>query len=639
MTSSGASRAQTTAIAVSLLAAVFVSSPLHTPLNNPNEGVRVFTVKALVEHHTFALDDVIAAWGFIDDKAHCQQGKRCSSKAPLSSLIAAAFYAVVHPVTGDLTRETLTRFCRLTGGVLPAALSLSILWWALRRRARLRGDDVVVVDVAVAALVVGSGVLASLNVFSGHALAALAPAAVLSLVLLDEAPSTRRLVIAAALLSMATTAEYPAALALPLLVPLILRSERRARAVVVVVVAGFVTALPALVAHTLMFGAPWTTGYSSLDNPHYQPLVQGTFFGVGLPDPAALLTVLFSPELGLFFFSPLLLGGLVGVALLPKNVGAVVVVVVCAFLLFIAGFRGWRGGWSVGPRYISELAGVLTVTAVLGLQRLPTSTARLLAFGGAAIGIVHSGIAGALFPHLPDNLRNPVIELALPLVVRGLAPDSVPLAIGLSPAVAVVVVVVVVALPLFVAAVVHRSAAIVAVLVVPLVILVDSALPSTPPAVAGREARRLLDNWRPERGVPYLNDGAHDPRVLFAVDRGRFLRGKPIDCAFSSPRPQRPDVGGNALRTVLQSAPAGSFVVVDDALAAHIAPAGGPALVVTFTDVDRHLQSLPCAGDVIVLAPRGAPFPVKLRGLSAIGDVGDVEVVGNEGWVVTRLAR
>ncbi|MDP2345328.1 MAG: hypothetical protein Q8O67_30570 [Deltaproteobacteria bacterium] len=617
-----------TAIALALLAAVFVSSPLHSPLNNPNEGVRVFTVRALVEHHTFAIDDVVADWGFIDDKARCESNHRCSSKAPLVSLIAAGAYALVHPFSGDLSRDALTRFCRVTGGVIPAGIALAILWWALRRRAK----DAVVVDVAVVSLVVGTGVLASLNVFSGHALAAIAPAAVLALVLLDEVPSRRRLITAAALLSLATCAEYPAVLALPLLLPLILRAEQRAKAVVVVVGAGFVAALPTMIAHTLMFGAPWRTGYSSLDNPDYQPLVEGTFFGIGLPQPAVLFSVLFSPELGLFFFSPLLLCGIAGIALLPKQVRAVVVAVVCAFLLFIAGFRGWRGGWSVGPRYISELAGVLTVTAVVALQRLPSTTARWLAFGGAAIGVVHSGVAGALFPHLPDVLRNPVVELALPLVVRGVCPDSVPLLLGLSPAVAVVVVVGVVALPLLVVALVHRERAVIAVLVVPLVILVDAALPSTKPAIAGREVRRALDNWRPERGVPYLEGGPADPRVLLAIDRGRALRGKTISCAFAGPLPRRPDVGGGGLRAALAGIPDGALVIVDDALGPHIGPAGGSALVVTFTDLDRHLTRFPCAGDVFVVQRPGAPL--KLRGLTATGAV-DVE----EGWVVTRLAR
>lgn len=620
------------AIAVALFAAVFVASPLHLPLNNPNEGVRVFTVKALVEHRSFAIDDVVSAWGFIDDKAFCgdDHKQRCASKAPFVSLVAAAAYAVVHPVTGDLDRETLTRVCRVTGGVFPAAFALSVLWWALRKRARAASSDVVIVDLAVVGSVVGSGVLASLNVFSGHALAALAPGAVLALALLDDEPTTKRLVTAAALLSMAACAEYPAALALPLVLLLVLRSRRRVHSVVVVVVSGVVVALPTLVAHTVMFGAPWRTGYGSLDNPAYRPLVEGSFNGVGLPDLGVLATVFMSPELGLFIFSPLLLAGVFGIARLAPAQRRVVVVVVACFCAFIAGFRGWRGGWSVGPRYISELIGIFSVTAVLALESLRFG--RAVAFVGVAVGVVESGLAGAFFPHLPDNLHNPVIELVLPTIVRGFAPDSWPLWLGMSSSWASFAIVVVVGLPVVVVAVAHREVrGAFVVLALPLVAL-TALLPGSEAATRGREVRRLADNWRPARGVPYLDDGSDDVRVLFAIDRGRAARGRAIDCRFDTARPRRNDLGVGADIIAAVSDEEG-LVVVDDALADHIGAAGGRAVVVDTSDVDRFLPQLPCEGDITAVMRPGTTLPKRLRALP------EVERRDVDGFVVLRLAR
>jgi hypothetical protein len=56
-----------------LLAAMMVAlccaSPLHLALNNPNEGVRVFMVAAMVEDHRLSIDQVVERWGYIDDKA------------------------------------------------------------------------------------------------------------------------------------------------------------------------------------------------------------------------------------------------------------------------------------------------------------------------------------------------------------------------------------------------------------------------------------------------------------------------------------------------------------------------------------------------------------------------------------------
>jgi hypothetical protein len=418
-----------------VVAAVMVSSPLHDPLNNPNEGVRVFTVKAVVEHHTLAINDVTRAWGFIDDKA-VRGGRLYQSKAPLVSLLAAAAYAVVHPVTGDLSRPALTRLCRLSGGAVPVALLLGVTWWALRQRRRPApddddadtGDHDVVVDLVMVGLVLGTGVLASLQVFSGHALAAVAPATVLALARLPG--RTWHSVVAAMALSAAATAEYPAALCLPLGWLVVRRAPDRRRAIVAAVVAGIVVAMPTLIAHQSMWGAPWRTGYSFLEHPHYQPLVRGTFFGIGLPSPSVLATTLVSPELGLFFFSPFLLLGLLwrarvrasGVDRIDLDRADVVVVVgvVLGFMLFIAGFRGWRGGWSVGPRYILEVAGVLAVCAVDGVGVLPRRWRLPLLMTLVSVSVLHSGLAGAFFPHLPDVLRAPVGELLLPLIARGL---------------------------------------------------------------------------------------------------------------------------------------------------------------------------------------------------------------------------
>src|SRR5687768_16508075 len=100
-------RARAIVFACAIVACVFVSSPLHLPLNNPNEGVRVFAAKALVEHHTFAIDEVVREWGYIDDKSK-HGGRLYSSKAPLASIIGAIAYAIVHPFTGDLDRPALT---------------------------------------------------------------------------------------------------------------------------------------------------------------------------------------------------------------------------------------------------------------------------------------------------------------------------------------------------------------------------------------------------------------------------------------------------------------------------------------------------------------------------------------------------
>lgn len=545
--------------ACAIVACVFVSSPLHLPLNNPNEGVRVFAAKALVEHGTFAIDDVVREWGYIDDKS-TYQGKLYSSKAPLASMVGALGYALVHPVTGDLERPALTRVCRATLAVF-CLVPLWILWSGLRRRLR----DPVVADLVVVGVLFAT--LPHFNVLSGHALAALAPAA--AFVLICDG-SRRALIIAGALLAAAGGAEYPALLACA---PIALLAGRR---VGWVALGGAPVVAMVMGAHTAMFGAPWRTGYGVLENAAYQKVVEGTLFGIGAPHVEVLGLVTFSPAVGLFWFAPFLLAGVAWIVVMIRDPssrvqGIALSVALLGMLAFIAGFRGWRGGWSVGPRYISELIGVLAVPAALAFDRFGSAritVARALLAALVGITLVHSAIAGAFFPHLPDLFVNPVYEMMLPLVRLGMSPDSVPLAAGLPPALAAAIIVLVLAVPVLMQGRAALAAAVVA-----------GVLFMIPVSTSGRsalEARRMIDNWRPEHGNPLMHDaaGRDDPRRLVAIGRVRDVLARSCVCL-------------------------GPLVVVPDTLAlglAHVVDE--PLLMMLASDIKG---APPCEGPIAVV--------------------------------------
>lgn len=560
------------AFVAAVLACVFVASPLHLPLNNPNEGVRVFAVKALVEHHTFAIDEAVRAWGYIDDKSS-HGGKLYSSKAPLSSMVGALAYALVRPFSGDLDRPALTRLTRGAMALVSLA-ALFLLWRGLRRRLR----DAMVADLVVTGVLFA--VLASLNVLSGHALAAIAPAAALLLV---AEGSRRSLVLAGLLLAAAVGAEYPAFLAaVPIGVLALVNAHGvrgRLHALAAMVLGASPVILAVSLAHTAMFGAPWRTGYGLLENAGYRELVQGTFFGIGAPHLEVLGAVTLSPSVGLFFFSPFLALGLLWFGRMPRREGVTVAVAVVLMFVFIAGFRGWRGGWSVGPRYISEVIGLLAVpTAVACDGRGVGVRAALAAL--VAVTLVHAGIAGMFFPHLPELFANPVYEAMLPLVARGFAPDSLPLLLGASAGASALVLLVVLAAPLAVSCARAGPALAAAGAAVIVVVIGPSLAVTRPPARAALEARRLMDNWRPEGGNPRIDEERErqDPRNLVAIDRTRL--------AFSIARAQ---------------GCAGPLVVVPDALALHLA-VDAPLLMVAASDLSRGRHGPPpCAGPILVM--------------------------------------
>jgi hypothetical protein len=98
-------------------------------------------------------------------------------------------------------------------------------------------------------------------------------------------------------------------------------------------------------------------------------------------------------------------------------------------------------------------------------------------------------------------------------------------------------------------------------------------------------------------------------------------------------RPRRADLGPgkDTLRAVVDAIPAGALVIVDDALADHIGPTGGAALVMI--DSDLKGRPLPCDGDIHSVG-RG-PLPGRLQGLTAIGQPQPLD----DGFQWRRLRR
>jgi hypothetical protein len=287
------------------------------------------------------------------------------------------------------------------------------------------------------------------------------------------------------------------------------------------------------------------------------------FFGIGAPRLDALAMSLFSPEVGLFFFSPILGLGMVVVLhqlLRPRFMtrSASVALAACAllFLAFIAGHGGWRGGWVVGPRYISELSSLLLFPAVYGLDHLALSRRRAAVGVMAAltaVGILHSGMAGVFFPHLSHIFKNPVYEQVLPFIGLGFSPDALWLWLGASPALSGALVVALVFSPLAWILVAPQSLPLAErarMVLAPVLFALGLALllgprilPATPADHVSLENRHLYDIWRPVSGNPFLRGVPHAdaPAVMQSAlnqaKRGHFNRALQKDGWLDEDRP------------------------------------------------------------------------------------------------------
>jgi hypothetical protein len=421
--------------------------PYFERLNNPNENVRVWATRAIVEDHTLAIDQVVRDWGYVNDKA--QNGPHLySGKAPGVSFLGVpvlwAQTKLRHLVGWPSPDKRATTFwLRLFAVKLPM---LVFLYAFSRYVRRVTGSDAGR-DVLVVALGLGTLLYPYGGLFVGHALAA--AAAFSAFMLLDDPRNDRpgdglrdrrtrlRLAAAGALAGATVMLEYQAALVSVVLAGY---AAVRYRARVAAFVAG---ALPPAIAlgafHTALFGRPWRFPFGNVENPEFARTAHAAgFHGLSWPHLSAFPTFLFSPAYGLFAFSPVLLLGAVAVGFLVRRGGlarrdGLLVTAICLVMfLFLSGMSNWRAGWCVGPRYIATVAPFL----LLAVAKLwPHVGGRwwvvALAAGLTIPSVVLNVISGALYPHYPEQFDNPVFDLAFPLLAAGHAPGGLGLAVGL----------------------------------------------------------------------------------------------------------------------------------------------------------------------------------------------------------------
>ncbi|HEX2657449.1 MAG TPA: YbaK/EbsC family protein, partial [Polyangia bacterium] len=328
--------------------AYLVVAPYFPRINNPNENVRIWMTRAIVEEHTLALDGTCAAWGYVDDKA-TDHGRLYSSKAPGTSLLGVPVLwtqtKLWHALGWPSPSKRAATFGLRFFSVVPCVIAFLFFFarWIERRARSTTARDLLLVAVGLGTLIYPYGIL-----FVGHAQAALAAFAAfmaLTWAVDDAAPTRRQLVLAGAMAGAAVLFEYQLLLVAIVLAGLALWRMRARAGWFALGAAPLAVALGAY--HTALFGRPWAFPYGHLENQTYAHAHHGSgFFGLGAPQPAALASSLFSISYGLFVFSPFLLFGLLAALRRlrsPARAHAVVILLSCALLLlFLAGMTHWR---------------------------------------------------------------------------------------------------------------------------------------------------------------------------------------------------------------------------------------------------------------------------------------------------------
>ncbi len=415
---------------VAIAIAYLYAFPYFPRIQSANELPRAYLVKAIVHDHTFAIDTGVRRWGGTADVSPFG-GHQYSNKAPGSSLIVVPVYALVSLVAGEPSLAVTMWLCRFVSGVVPSLLFLVLLWGFLARFA----PDPDVRRLVMIAYALGSMAMTYTLLYFSHQLAAICIAStwILTVDVVDGKRGRLAMFAAGLLAGAAPLTDYQAAFAgVPIAIYLIVallraRPRREALSRIGLAIAGAANPIATLFAyHARCFGSPLRTGYDASTT--WAAYHQQGFLGITKLRGEAFWGSLFAADNGLIVLSPWLLLAIPGAVLLWRRAArgdrSIVLIsgsVALIFIAFVSSITFWRGGWGVGPRYITAMLPFLLPPIAVALTQLH---ARSRLATGAICGTIVSAIAiyamtTITFPYWPDSLKNPLYEVTLRLLADG----------------------------------------------------------------------------------------------------------------------------------------------------------------------------------------------------------------------------
>lgn len=422
---------------LAIAAAYLYLFPHFPEIRSANELPRVYLVKAMADDGTFAIDRQLdRRFGLVDVSPW--NNRTYSNKAPGSSMIVVPFYWVVSKVAGPPSFEVTMWLSRVVSGVIPALLFLALLARFLSQFA----PDPNIRRLVLVAYAFGSMAMTYSQLFIAHQLSAVCVGAAW-IIALEASRGTRKpraFFAAGVLAGCGPLVDYQAAFALvPLGIHIIVVVRRHpplaiARALGLLAIGAAIPIAILLGYHEACFGSPLRTGYDASKT--FAVYHQQGFLGITKLRSAAFWGTTVMPHFGLFSLSPWLLLVFPGVVTLwrrgMRDIAITCTVTFVIYVLFITSINFWRGGWSVGPRYITIALPFLLPPVAAQLQAwrtriVPLSLATALIFVGIAIFT----LVTASFPYWPETFENPFHELTLRLLADGLVAPNLGTWIGL----------------------------------------------------------------------------------------------------------------------------------------------------------------------------------------------------------------
>jgi len=322
-------------------------------------------------------------------------------------------------------------FCRTTATLIPFLIWLVFFHrWLAKHSKNPALRDSVFFSVALGSLLYGYS-----TAFVSHSLSAAVGFGAF-MILLDERhdpPSDRghwRSFWTGLLTASVTFFEYPGlviSIVLSLHALLVIRPVKR---LISFALGGLIPTLSVMHFHASAFGNPFTPGHLMVENPVLRSAHQTGIYGAVGPTWKAFNGLLFDLAAGLFPLTPILVFALLGFVFLVikrrQRLEAFSALAICSStILVICSMNNWRGGWTIGPRYLAAIVPFMAWVALKALEIIASRFARLaviLALGCSGTAFLASGLPSAYYPHIPPELSHPLPQLFFVLISHDFAP-------------------------------------------------------------------------------------------------------------------------------------------------------------------------------------------------------------------------
>jgi hypothetical protein len=449
-----------------LVALVFTCVyPFFSWVNNPNENVRTYMTMALVEDHTFRIDTMVERYGWVNDMATVPEpdGSRhlFSVKGPGVSYAGVPFYwamTKLAPHAGykvpDASSplpvrqawfQATTFVLRLFTIQIPCFLFL--IW--LERWLRETSPDPVLRLTAVAAAGLGTNYLAYSLMFASHAPFAIAAFSSFAITTSERArhpldPRQRRLArafLAGFFAGLATLLEYHALPVSVCLTVYALFTFWRPSLLAMFSLGGVLNVIALAFFQWRAFKNPLTPGHRMSENPLFAHNLSQGLFGIEKPDFGVFKGITFNLSYGFLGTSPFMWLGLLALPYVvlagtgtareqSQRRGATIAWMLTMLVLWttVSAANNWRGGWTIGPRYLGAAppffayGAVCALESIAGRSPLRRAVVRGVAGGAALASVLSIGIVGMHFNTVPEEVVRPFSEFTWPLVMAGFVP-------------------------------------------------------------------------------------------------------------------------------------------------------------------------------------------------------------------------